>query len=268
MSAAVPARNAVGLKAYAAGRAGATFVVLLFDTEANALLAVLEADWLGRVRTGAASAVATRYLAREDARTLGVIGAGRQAETQIEAIAAVRSLDLVKVYSRTPEHREAFAARVARQLALPVEPAASAEAAVRESDIVVTITTSSQPVVDGAWLEPGCHVNAAGSNRAHNREVDGATVERADLIAVDSLEQAKNESGDLIAAVEEGVFEWSEAVELSQVVAAGPQRVLMDSITLFESQGVAIEDVISARYVFDEAVAQGLGERVAFGRDR
>jgi ornithine cyclodeaminase len=157
---------------------------------------------------------------------------------------------------------------VARQLALPVEPAASAEAAVRESDIVVTITTSSQPVVDGAWLEPGCHVNAAGSNRAHNREVDGATVERADLIAVDSLEQAKNESGDLIAAVEEGVFEWSEAVELSQVVAAGPQRVLMDSITLFESQGVAIEDVISARYVFDEAVAQGLGERVAFGRDR
>jgi ornithine cyclodeaminase/alanine dehydrogenase-like protein (mu-crystallin family) len=264
MPAAVPARSSVGLKAYASGRAGATFVVLLFDTAGNELLAILEADWLGRIRTGAASGVATRYLARDDARVLGVIGAGSQAQTQIEAICAVRNIEQIKVFSRTAERREAFAHEMAERLTSSVQAVASAESAVRGSDIVVTITSSRDPVFDGSWLEPGCHVNAAGSNGANRREIDRVTVERAAIVAVDSLEQARIECGDLIAAEAEGAFEWTRAVELSQIVTGAVTREEAESTTLFESQGVAVEDVICARHVYDRAMEEGRGRAIDF----
>ena len=266
MSAVVTAANSVGLKAYASGSTGATFVVLLFDTQSSALLAILEADWLGRMRTGAASGVATRYMASEAARTLGVIGSGRQAETQIDSIAAVRPLDHIKVFSRSVERREALARSMSGRLDVNVSAVSTAQEAVSESDIVVTITSSREPVVDGSWLANGCHVNAAGSNQPTRRELDASAVARAGIVAVDSLQQARIESGDLILAAAEGAFDWPNAVELSQIVSGSvkPDRS-PGGISIFVSQGIAIEDIMVARDVYDRAVAAGRGQRIEFG---
>jgi ornithine cyclodeaminase/alanine dehydrogenase-like protein (mu-crystallin family) len=230
---------------------GARFLVVLFDAERASLLATIDANALGQIRTGAASGVATRHLARKDAATLGMIGSGYQAKTQLEAVAAVRSLRSVRVYSRSAEKRESFAERMSRRLNLAVEAVDSAQSAVEASDIVVTVTSARQPVIEGAWLAPGCHVNAAGSNHAKRREIDGATVERSAVISVDSLEQAKMEAGDLIGAVEEGQLDWGRVAELSEIVsgrAAGRQAA--GDITLFESQGLAAEDLAAAYHVY------------------
>jgi ornithine cyclodeaminase/alanine dehydrogenase-like protein (mu-crystallin family) len=266
MAAALPSQRAVGLKAYAASASGAQFVVLLFDAETNRLLAIMEADWLGRIRTGAASGVATRVLASPAARVAGVIGAGRQAETQIVAIDAALELETIKVFSRTPERREALAERLRPELRAHIEPVSSSEEAVRESDVVTTITSSGEPVFEGKWLRDGAHVNAAGGNRAGRREVDTDTVVRSSLIAVDSLEQARVESGDLMEPAKEHPEIWSRVVELGAVVAeAAPGRTSERQVTLFESQGIALEDVAVARFVFDRAVGEGVGEEIAFG---
>jgi alanine dehydrogenase len=266
MGGAVPERQAAGIKVYPATKAGVNFVVLLFDTGSAELLAIMEADWLGRIRTGAASGVATRYLAREDAKVLGVIGAGGQAETQIEAVAAVRAIESVKVFSPTPEKRDLLAQRVRDRLGLRVDAVASPETAVRGSDIVTTITSASQPVLDGAWVNEGSHVNAAGNNRANHREIDATVVRRSAVIATDSVEQARIECGDLILAAREGTLNWDQVVPLCEIVTGrvnGPRDG--SEVTLFESQGVAIEDVMVARYVYDEAVRAGRGQRVRFG---
>lgn len=230
---------------------GAHFVVLLFDAETTLPLAAIEADELGRLRTGAASGVATRLLAREDASTLGMIGTGWQAETQLAAVAAVRRLERVRVYSRTPEKREALAEKMGAELGLAIEPVDSARAAVDEAAIVVTITNAKDPVVLGEWLQPGCHVNAAGSNHPRRRELDSAGVERAGVVTVDSLEQARIECGDLALAAEEGRFDWGSAVELGDVaIGSAPGRESADQITLFASQGLAAQDLIVAEAVW------------------
>ena len=266
MAAALPDVRAVGLKSYAATRGGIQFVALLFDTETGSLLAVLEADWLGRIRTGAASGAATRILARPDARTAGVIGAGGQAETQIEALAAAGGIEHIKVYSRTQERREELVRRLAGRLTCRLEAVSTAREAVEGLDVVTTITTASEPVFDGSWLMPGCHVNAAGSNMAQRREIDTVTVGHASCIAVDSVEQAQIESGDLITAAEAGALQWDQVRELGDIAAGTVRgRTSSDEITLYESQGVAIEDVMVARYVYDEALKVGRGQRVDFG---
>ncbi|MBI1353726.1 MAG: ornithine cyclodeaminase family protein [Acidobacteria bacterium] len=242
----------LGAKIYATRpRVGAHFVVLLFDAETTRPLATIEADELGRIRTGAASGVATKFLAAPDAKTLGLLGAGWQAETQLRAVAAVRRLERVKVFSRTPEKRQAFAAKMGAELGLAIEPADSPEAAVRYSDIVVTITTAKEPVALGAWLAPGCHINAAGSNHALRRELDGEAVARAELVTTDSIEQARIEAGDLIQAVAEGRFDWDRLVALEDVVAGKtPGRPSPQAVTLFESQGLAAQDLIVAEAVW------------------
>ena len=246
------ASGLLGAKLYATRpRIGAHFLVVLFDAETTKPLATIEADALGRIRTGAASGVATKFLARQDARVMGIIGSGWQAETQLEACAAVRRFEHVKVFSRTPGKREAFAAKMASKLGLHVDAVNSAEEATRGSDVMVTITSAKAPVVLGEWLGEGCHVNAAGSNHALRREIDGEAVARAGLIAADSMEQAKEEAGDLIQAAEEGKLDWSRVVELSGVVSgrlAG--RADERQITLFESQGLAIEDLLAAEEVY------------------
>lgn len=234
---------------------GADFVVLLFDAEQAKLLATIEANALGQIRTGAASGVATGYLSRSDARTAGVIGSGFQAETQLEAVAAVRMLDHVKVFSRTEDKRQAFARKMSARLGLPVEAVASAEAAVRGSEILITITNAREPVVFGEWLDPGCHVNAAGSNHVRRREIDSEVVRRAAIVAADSIEQAKLEAGDLTGAVEEGALDWNRVVEFS-AIAAGKSagRSSPEEITLFESQGLAAEDLAVAAYVYGQVI--------------
>lgn len=266
MAAAVPSHQAVGLKAYPAGSSGAQFVVLLFDTETNQLLSILEADWLGRIRTGAASGVATKALAADGAAVAGVIGAGGQAETQIEAIAAGRPLKTIKVFSRSSERREALVKRLQPRVQVELEPVKSAEEAIRDSDVITTITTAGEPVFNGEWLKDGAHVNAAGGNRPNRRELDSTTISRADFIAVDSLEQAKLECGDLIIPARERPALWSKVTELGSVLAGENKgRTSSTQITVFESQGVALEDVAVARYVYDRARQEGAGQDVRFG---
>ena len=232
---------------------GAAFAVLLFDAEQARLLAAIEANALGQIRTGAASGVATGYLARADASTLGLIGCGFQAETQLEAIASVRMLDRVKVFSRTEKNRAAFAEKMSLRLGLRVEPVGSAEAAVRGSGILVTVTNARDPVVFGEWLEPGCHVNAAGSNHLRRREIDSELVRRAAVVAADSIEQAKIEAGDLLAAVQDGALDWERVVEFSAIAGGSVKgRSSPRDITLFESQGLAAEDLAVAIYVYEQ----------------
>lgn len=263
MSGYVPGARAVGLKFYSASRAGARFVASLFDSDSGELLAIMEANTLGQIRTGAASGVATRALARDDADTVGVIGSGWQARTQLEAICAVRPVHQVKVYSRDPERRAAFARDMEAALGVEARPADSGQAAVAGAGIVLVITNARTPVLEGAWLEPGMHVNAAGSNRAEAAELDVAAVARADVITADQVADARIESGDLIAAVNAGAISWDQVTELGDVlVGKAPGRTNPAHITLFESQGLAIEDVAAARRVYELARERGMGTEI------
>jgi alanine dehydrogenase len=253
----------MAIKAYASFRPRTRFLVLLYDTASGDLLALIEADRLGQIRTGAATGVATKYMAREDARVLGLFGAGWQAETQALAVAAVRPLERIQVYSRTAESREAFAERVAGQLGIEVRPVRTPEEAVSGADIVVTATTARTPLFDGRLVEPGTHVNAVGSNSLGKAEVDITTVARAARVVVDSVEQSRMEAGDLLAPVEARKLRWEQVRELREVVTGrAPGRVDAEEITLFKSNGIALEDVAAASLVYDRAVVEGMGREV------
>ncbi|MSQ29154.1 MAG: ornithine cyclodeaminase family protein [Dehalococcoidia bacterium] len=240
-------------------------VSLLYNTESGKLDAVFEPGTLAWIRTGAASGVAAKYLSAPDASVVGLIGAGRQAVTQIEAICAVRSVRQVKVFARTEATRNEFAREMTRSLGVEVVPVAAPELCVIGSQIVVAITSAREPVFDGHLIEPGTCVIAAGSNSYAKREVDTTTIQRASVVAVDNLEQAKIECGELIWAVDRGEFRWQQAVELHQVVSgqmAG--RPSPDAITLFESQGIGIEDVAGMAYVLKKARAAEVGVQLPF----
>ncbi len=264
MVAAIPEIDAMGYKAYTVGTGGVRFHVMLYSVASGDLVAILQANVLGQMRTGAASAVATRLMARDDARRIGCIGTGWQARSQIEAVAAVRPPQRVAVYGRDAERRTGFAREMADRLGIAVEPAESAEALVRESDIVIAATSSRTPVFDGAWLQPGTHVNAIGNNFWMKQEVDIETVRRAAVIVVDDEEQARIECGDLLPAMEMGVVRWEAIRELGEVVAGrAPGRTGADDITLFESQGLAIEDVAVAARVVELARERGAGQEIS-----
>ena len=243
----------VGIKVYASNPAvGAPdFRVLLFDSNTAQLLAEIEANILGQIRTGAASGVATRHLARQDASRAAIFGSGFQAETQLEAVSCARKLERARVFSRKAERRQAFAERMSERLNLSVTAAESPEDALDGADIVITVTNARSPVFPGRLLRPGTHVNAAGSNHVLRREIDGEAVRAASLIAVDSIEQARMEAGDLTQAEKDGAFDWSEACELHDVLAGNrPGRTSAEQITLFESQGLAVEDVAMADFLY------------------
>lgn len=261
MGAALPARGLLGLKAYATTRAAARFHVLLYDARDAALLALIEADELGRLRTGAASGLAARHLAPSSARTLGLIGSGRQAWTQLAALAAVRSLENVRVWSRDEERRKAFAARAARELGLEVVPARDAREAVLGADLVATVTTSREPVVRSEWIGPRTLVLAVGSNAPERVEVDPALVGRARLVVCDSRAACRAEKGELLAAAERGLLDWERTAELSELVA-GRLRVPEEGPWLFASVGLALEDVALAARVLERARAAGLGREL------
>ena len=266
MSASFPAAQALGIKAYASVAGTTRFLVALWDSETGELKALMEGNRLGQLRTGAASGVATRHLARADARVACVIGTGWQARSQLEAICAVRPIAEARAFSRDPERRRAFCDDMSRQIGIEVRPSESAEEAVRGSEVIVTMTSSREPVLLGQWLEPGMHVNAAGSNWANRQELDVEAVRRADVVLADQVEGAKLESGDLVAAVAAGAIGWEAVGELGDVVAGKiPGRTNAEQITLFESQGLAVQDTAAAAYVYAEARRQGVGREVAFG---
>ncbi len=249
MSASSPDLGIIGLKTYTATRSGNTFVVLLFDEADGKLKAIVEADSLGRIRTGAASGLATDLLSNPDSRIGAVIGTGIQGETQLLAIDVIRQFEEIRIYSRSAENRNAFVERMRGRTRSRVVARESAEACVRDADVICTITSSREPVVHGEWLKPGCHINAAGVNWANKREIDDAAVDRCDLIAVDHLEQSKIEAGDLIQVPD---FDWTRVCELSDVVQGKVTRSTPDQITLFKSNGIALEDIAAADYLLSK----------------
>jgi ornithine cyclodeaminase len=263
---AVPSATVFGYKAYTSSREGVRFLVHMFSAENGRLEAVVEANHLGMMRTGAAGGVAAKWLAREDASVVGIFGSGWQAQGQLEALAAVRKLDRVKVFSRTAEKVAKFCDRMRRKLSLDVVPAASPEDCVKASDIVVTITTSATPVIDGEWIAPGTHVNAAGSNSLLRQEIDETTVRKSHPVVVDSRPSAMKEAGDLLPSLEKGRLHAGMLTELGEVIAGlRPGRTNRDQVTLFESQGMAMQDLIIAAELVRLARGQGMGEELALG---
>ncbi|MFN8483905.1 MAG: ornithine cyclodeaminase family protein [Anaerolineae bacterium] len=263
MAAANPALGYLGLKCYTVFQGKARFVVLLFSSQTGELLAILEADTLGQRRTGAASGVATKYMARADARVVGIYGTGWQARSQLAAVAAVRRLERVYAYGRNAERRATFAREMSEGLGVEVVPVDRPEAAAEGADILVTITSAREPVLKGEWIGTGVHVNAAGSNSLIRREIDEETVRRMSRIVTDDLEQTKIEGGDLLPSVERGQIHWGQVHGLAEVVAGYyPGRADVEENTLFNSLGLAAEDIAAAAVVYEKAVAQGIGERV------
>jgi alanine dehydrogenase len=253
----------MGLKIYTSSREGLRFLVPLFDVNSGELLALIEADYLGQIRTGAASGLATRLLARPDAAKIGIIGTGLQSRTQLEALSLVRTITGVRAFSRNPERRERFATEMSAQLGFPVVAVDSAQEVVRGADVVVTSTTSTDPVLDGSWLLPGMHVNAIGANFPQKHELDGAAIRRCDVIVADSRDQSKMESGDLIQMYGDDKRRWSSVLELAEIVAGKtPGRSNPEQITLFKSNGIAIEDIVVAGKIYELARERGLGRQV------
>jgi ornithine cyclodeaminase/alanine dehydrogenase-like protein (mu-crystallin family) len=206
-------------------------------------------------------------MAREDASTIGLIGAGNQAITQLTAVCAVRPIGSIKAFSRTAERREEFCQRMGQMLGIDVSPVASAREAVEGTDVVIAITNvrTLDPVLLGEWLEPGMHINAAGANSIGRRELDDEAVARSAIIVADAWDQAKLECADLAVPISSGSLDWDRVLELGQVVTGqAPGRTNSDEITLFESQGIALEDVAAAAHIFERATAEGVGEQLPF----
>jgi len=268
MAAADGAGGYEGLKIYTSSRHGLRFMIPLFRANTGELLAFIEADYLGQMRTGAATGVATKLLARSDAKTIGIIGTGVQAKTQLEAIVAARKVERVFAFGRDASRREKFAEEMTAKLGVPVKATSSAEEALRESEILVTATTTKEPVLQGAWLRPGMHINAIGANFPEKRELDSEAIARADAVFVDSCEQSKMEAGDLIQAFRENPARWNEVRELSTLFTPGAAgRSSPEQITIFKSNGIAIQDVVTAGKVYELALERNLGKQEDFWAD-
>lgn len=260
---ALPAQGVLGYKAYTSNRSGNRFLVHLFDAASGRLRAVIEADYLGMIRTGAASGVAAKWLARPDATVAGVFGAGWQAEGHVRAICAALPLTRVKVFSRRRDKLQAFCDRLGAATGVAVVPADSAEDTVRGSDLVGTVTTAAQPLFDADWLAAGTHINAAGSNALIRQELSEAAVRRCDLVAVDAVATALAEAGDLLPLLEKGRLHSRQLVELGDVIVGRQAgRASPGQITLFESQGMAIQDLAVGLRVLAAAEAAGIGREI------
>lgn len=263
MAASVLSMGAMGYKTYTVFRSGMRYVVMLFSTHDGHLLSVIEADWLGTMRTAATSALATSYLARPDAAVVGLLGAGQQAVMQLVGACAVRRISRVNVYSRNLPPCEEFCEKMSHGLKIPVRAAASPREVVEEADIVITATTSSTPVFPGEWLKQGCHINAIGSNWANRRELDLTTLQRCDIIVTDSREQAMLEAGDFILPADEGLFDWDSVHELADLAAGNiPTRRSAEQITLYKGLGIALEDIAAAALAYRVARERGLGSEL------
>jgi ornithine cyclodeaminase len=261
LQAAAPALNLIGYKAYYSSANGTRYFVHVFRMDSGEYLGMVAASHLGMIRTGAASGVASKYLARENAGTVGQIGAGKQGIGQLAAVCAVRNIRQARVYSRTRDKLLAFCRSMSAKLGIDVLPADSAQAAVHGADIVNVITKSPTPVLEGAWLQPGQHINAAGANALMRRELDLAAVKRCGLIVADSREVARNECGDLLPLVESGHAQWETLPELGEVCAGfRPGRTSAAQITLYESHGMGIQDLYVCDYLLEVARKRNIGQ--------
>jgi ornithine cyclodeaminase/alanine dehydrogenase len=251
----------MGAKVYATSRKNpATFTLTLFDGRSGALLALMQADYLGQLRTGAASGVATKYMARDDATEVGLFGSGKQARTQVQAVCKVRRVRQVHVYSPNEERRRQFAREMSEVCQTEVIPVPRPEMAAEKKDIIITATTSRDPVLLGAWIAQGTHINAIGSNFLAKAELDEAAIRRCQSVVVDSKDQARVEAGDFQQSFEDGSLQWSNIRELGQVIVGRyTARKHPQDVTLFKSLGIAVEDVALAARVFAFAQSEGVG---------
>lgn len=255
----------LGVKTYTVVKGTYSFQVSLYDAGTGKLLCYTQANRLGQLRTGATTGVAIKYLANPDAAVVGIVGTGYQAPTQLEALCKVRSIKKVKAYSRTPERRKAFARSMADTLGIEVVSAATNQEAVRESDVVVCIAAATSPVLEGGWLRAGATVIGAGPTTWRVQEVDDVTFQRAGKIFVDSAEQAPVEAGDMASAVDRGLLQWSQILELRHAVAGVVSgRDSKDQIVYAKLMGTGVADVAAAKLAYDRAKAQGLGVEMEF----
>jgi len=260
LPAAAKTLGVIGYKAYITTRTGTRFHVTLFDGKSGEMLAFMQADFLGQMRTGAASAVATKYLSRKESSSVGIFGSGRQARTQLLGMSKVRRLTRAVVYSPSEERRAAFAREMSDVCGLEVTAATRAEDAARGLDIICTATTAREPVLFGAWLAPGQHLNVVGSNFMAKSEIDVEVVKRSNAVVIDSKEQGRLEAGDLVAALDQRVLEWIDITELGRIVALrSPGRQSPEDITLFKSLGIGLEDIAVAAKVYQKAKESGIG---------
>lgn len=261
LQACAPELGYIGFKYYFVppGKRGATYVHLI-NMQTGKLDAIVEAVWLGMMRTGAASGVASRHLANPGATVLAQLGAGFQGMGQLEAVVRALNIREARVYARTRDKLETWCKKMTLKLGIPVHPAASGAEAISGAQVVNIMTKSMTPVIDGDWLQPGQHVNAAGSNALSRREIDAKTVQRATLITVDARGTARNECGDLIAAVETGRLSWDTLTEIGDVIAGrAAGRAARDDITLYESHGMGIQDIYTAAKLVELARSGKVG---------
>jgi ornithine cyclodeaminase/alanine dehydrogenase-like protein (mu-crystallin family) len=255
----------VATKQYTYVKGKLCFLVTLYSVATGELVALIEADYMGQLRTGAASGVATKYLAKKLAKSAALIGTGGQARTQLEAIHNVRMLDAVYVYGRDEQRRNKFCEEMTERLGVSCYAMASAAEAVKSAEIVCTATTASHPVLRGPDLPAGVHINAIGANHAHKQELDEAAILRANVIFVDSIAQSKQEAGDLIIPFTKQPQRWGTVHELAELVAGKvPGRANDSQITLFKSNGIAAWDLAVAIKVYSAAKEKGLGRELAF----
>ncbi|WP_309718382.1 ornithine cyclodeaminase family protein [Armatimonas sp.] len=261
MAAALPVLGVMGTKTYTSFADGTRFYVQLFSSETGELLAFLEANRLGQIRTGAATGLAIKYMARTDTPIAALFGTGFQAETQAEALVnMLPNLREVQIYSPNLLRRQDFCQRMTAQLGVRFTSMESPEATVRNAKVIVTATNAHEPFLRGAWLTPGDFLAAVGANRLSAREIDDEAVSRANVVAVDDLTQAQSEAAELLFAHERRKFLWKKAIPLSAVVVGRAKgRPHHDSITLFKSLGVALEDIAVAAMVYEKAKERGLG---------
>jgi alanine dehydrogenase len=261
LPAAAKTLGALGFKAYTTTKKGARFHLTIYDGKTGEMAGLMQADQLGRMRTGAASAVATKYLARPEAATVGLFGTGKQARTQLLGVCKVRLVRKAFVYSRSEESRVSFAAELSAACGTEVVPVAAPEEAARGHDIIITATNAREPVLKGEWLSEGQHLNIVGSNFLTKSEIDVEVVRRANVVVIDSKDQGKIEAGDFVAALDQRVLEWSDVQELGRVVAGrAPGRTSPQDVTLFKSLGIGLEDVAVGARVLAKAKEAGVGK--------
>lgn len=250
----------LGVKTYTVVKGAYSFQVSLYDANTGELLLYTQANRLGQLRTGATTGVAVKHLANPEDATVGIIGTGGQAPTQLEALSKVRGIKKIKAYSRTQERREEFARRMTDTMGVEVSAVTSNEDAVRDCDIVLCIAATMDPVVEAAWLKDGSTLIGAGPTTWRAREVDEAVITRAGKLIVDSTEQAAIEAGDLCSAVDKGIIQWSKVHELRHVVSgAVTGRDSKDQVVYAKIMGTGVADVAAAKLAYDSAKAAGLG---------
>jgi ornithine cyclodeaminase/alanine dehydrogenase-like protein (mu-crystallin family) len=263
LPAAAKTLGAIGFKAYTTSKQGAQFHITLFDARHGGMTAILEADLIGQFRTGAASGIATKKLARADAATVGCFGTGKQARTQLLAVSKVRPVKSISVYGRDADRRKTFASQLTGETGVEVISVEHPEEAARGKDIVITATSSRDPILMGEWLTPGQHLNLIGSNFISKAEADIAVFRKATVVSVDSKEQAKAEAGDFVAAITAGVLHWSDIQELAPLlIGRYSGREMPEDLTIFKSLGIGIEDIALAARIVDLAQQKGLGREI------